>query len=423
VTVGGLGGSCRRIHPLAWAGIVLGPRAAAGRMVGIREGAGVGVRRVLLVDDEPRILDALRRTLHGKFQVETATSGPEGLQILAAGQGEDSPIAVVVSDMLMPGMNGAEFLQRVHEAAPDTIRLVLSGQADLPSTIAVINDAELFRFLTKPIAGDVLIAALNAAVNQYDLVMTERELLQQTLTGVAEVLVEVLRLAGPLAHRRTERTRQLITAAGQALGLAGDWRIQVAAMLSQVGCIAVPAPVLAKIEDGRLLTAQEREMYLGHRDVAKGLLQRIPRLDGIAEWIGDQITDLRQLQPGPADEDPARACFAAARAFLAGYDAGIPATDTSDHLRASGRYPEPVLQAVLAAAAALEPRGTPQVLPIDHITPGMYFDQDVTTRDGTVLIRRHEQATDTVVQRLRNFAASIGVHEPVHVLVPIRQHL
>ncbi|HET9656837.1 MAG TPA: HD domain-containing phosphohydrolase [Kineosporiaceae bacterium] len=375
------------------------------------------------MDDEPRILDALRRTLHGKFLVETATSGREGLKILAECEVASSPIAVVMSDMMMPGMNGAEFLALVHEIAPDTVRLVLSGQADLPSTIAAINDAELFRFLTKPIDADVLVTTLQAAIAQYDLVLTERELLQQTLAGVAEVLMEVLGLASPLAHRRATRARQMLTTAGEQLGLGGDWRIPLAAMLSQIGCLAVPAPVLAKIEEGRMLTGQERAMYLGHPDVARGLLQRIPRLEGIAEWIGAQVTDLRDLASGPPEEDTSQACFAAVAAFLAGYHEGIPLEETSDQLRACGRFDAAVVEAVLRASGVLEPRGIPKVVPVSDIHAGMYFDQDVFTLEGTVLVRRHEQATETVVQRLRNFAASVGVREPVQVLVPLVSHL
>ncbi|MEJ2578571.1 MAG: response regulator, partial [Kineosporiaceae bacterium] len=139
--------------------------------------------RILLVDDEQRILDGLRRTLRGRFTVETANSGAEGLEILQKSLTETHQIAVIVSDMMMPGMNGASFLTKAREVAPDSVRLILSGQADLTSTIAAVNDADLYRFLTKPVEPDILISALLSALRQYELVISERELLQRTLTG------------------------------------------------------------------------------------------------------------------------------------------------------------------------------------------------------------------------------------------------
>jgi DNA-binding NtrC family response regulator len=163
--------------------------------------------RVLLVDDEQRILDALRRTLHGRYKVETANSGPDALTVLSASLTDPTsgPIAVIVSDMMMPGMNGADFLTKARDVAPDAVRMILSGQADLTSTIAAVNNADLFRFLTKPIDSPTLITALDAALRQYELVISERELLRSTLTGAVDVLVETLALASPLAYRRCWR--------------------------------------------------------------------------------------------------------------------------------------------------------------------------------------------------------------------------
>src|ERR1700754_1144962 len=106
--------------------------------------------RVLVVDDEPRVLDGLRRTLGAKYNVAVALSGAEGLKKLQQGRGSSNPFAVVVSDMMMPEMNGAEFLAKASEVNPDAVLMILSGQADLRSTIAAVNNSKLFRFIAKP---------------------------------------------------------------------------------------------------------------------------------------------------------------------------------------------------------------------------------------------------------------------------------
>lgn len=372
--------------------------------------------RILLVDDEQRILDGLRRTLRGRFTVETANSGPEGLEILEASLTQQHQIAVVVSDMMMPGMNGAAFLTRAREVSPDSVRMILSGQADLTSTIAAVNDADLYRFLTKPVEPDTLTSALTSALRQYELVIAERELLQRTLTGAVDVLTETLALASPLAYRRTARVRMLMTAVTTSVGLLDDWRLQVAAMLSQVGCIAVPGPVLERIESGGVLTSEDEKMYHGHPQLAETMIAKIPRLEDVARWIGDQVTDITKLTPGPEEED-APAAFHAVAAFLAGYDVGLASREISRLLTETGRFPQPVLDAVLNAAQVLAPKGKPQEIRVTQITPGMVLDEDVTTTTGMVLVRKGERVTEVLAARLDNFARSVGVTEPIKVLV------
>ena len=99
--------------------------------------------RVLFVDDEPKVLDGIRRQLRNRLDVETANGAAAGLALIES----KGPFAVVVSDMRMPEMNGARFLAKVNEIAPDTVRMVLSGQADLDSTVAAVNEGHIFRFL------------------------------------------------------------------------------------------------------------------------------------------------------------------------------------------------------------------------------------------------------------------------------------
>lgn len=372
--------------------------------------------RILLVDDEQRLLDGLRRTLRGRFMVETANSGAEGLEIIERSLTEQHKIAVIVSDMMMPGMNGAAFLTRAREIAPDTVRLVLSGQADLTSTIAAVNDADLFRFLTKPVEPETLTTALGAALRQYELVIAERELLQRTLTGAVDVLTETLALASPLAYRRTARVRMLLTAVTSSVGLLDDWRLHVAAMLSQVGCIAVPAPVLERVESGAVLSPEDETMYHGHPQLAETMIAKIPRLEDVAQWIGDQVTDLTRLTAGP-ELELAPSAFSAVTAFLAGYDIGMASREISKMLVGSGRYPQRIIDAVLNAAQVLTPKGTPKEIRVHQIMPGMVLNEDVLTTTGLVLVRKGERVTEVLAARLDNFARSVGIKEPIQVLV------
>jgi DNA-binding NtrC family response regulator len=162
--------------------------------------------RVLCVDDEPNVLEGLRRQLRRHFSVATANGGILALEVLE----REGPFAVVVSDMRMPEMDGAAFLGRVREQAADTVRVLLTGQADLDATIAAVNEANIFRFLTKPCPTESLITALNAAVEQHRLIMAERVLLEQTLHGSVKALTDILGLANPTAFGRAARAKKYV---------------------------------------------------------------------------------------------------------------------------------------------------------------------------------------------------------------------
>ena len=131
--------------------------------------------KILFVDDESSALEGFTRTLHGKFDVRTAISGGEGLVRIQ----KDGPFAVVISDMRMPGMSGAEFLAEVRHAAPQTVRMLLTGHADMHSAIESVNRGHILHFLTKPCPREVLIAAINSGLDQYRAAMEEKSLAQK----------------------------------------------------------------------------------------------------------------------------------------------------------------------------------------------------------------------------------------------------
>ncbi|MBF0269520.1 MAG: EAL domain-containing protein [Alphaproteobacteria bacterium] len=122
-------------------------------------------RKILLVDDEPHILDGLRRHLSKRFEVHTAQSGDEAL-LLLDGHG---PFAAIISDLRMPGMSGLELLAEMRARAAKTVRMVLSGSNDFETAIAAVNEGAIFRFLTKPVAPDVLTEAIESAIMRYEM--------------------------------------------------------------------------------------------------------------------------------------------------------------------------------------------------------------------------------------------------------------
>lgn len=129
--------------------------------------------KVLFVDDEENILRSLGRLfMDEKFEVLTAGSGEEGIRILETVSG----MGVVVSDQRMPGMAGTEFLFRAREIAPDAIRMLLTGHADIKAAIDAINRGSASRYISKPIENDELLQIIRDGVARYALIMENRRL-------------------------------------------------------------------------------------------------------------------------------------------------------------------------------------------------------------------------------------------------------
>ena len=198
---------------------------------------------LLLVDDEPKVLLGLSAYLKSRYTILTAESGPLGLERLAA----NHSIAVIVSDMRMPGMDGAQFLGRARSIAPSTVRLLLTGQADISSAISAVNEGQIFRFLTKPTAPAVFLAAIEAGVAQHRLITAEKVLLEQTLRGSLRTMTEILALANPVLFGRAGRIKRTVTELEKQLGVDDHWQIEVAAMLSQIAQVSLPTEVAEKL--------------------------------------------------------------------------------------------------------------------------------------------------------------------------------
>jgi len=233
--------------------------------------------KILFVDDEPSILEAFKRQLRGNFDIHIATSGKIGTTMLK----KHAQFAVVVSDMRMPEMDGVEFLNKVKQSAPDAVRIMLTGNADQESAVRAVNEGNIFRFLNKPCSTDDLMNVLNDAVRQHQLIVAEKELLQNTLSGSVKLLTEILSFSDPDSFGQSLKLRQLVQKVVPTLRLSNSWEIELAAMLSNIGAVTIPSTVNAKLRRGVVLSLQEQELIDKVPMIGQSLLANIPRLEGV----------------------------------------------------------------------------------------------------------------------------------------------
>lgn len=377
--------------------------------------------RVLFVDDEPNILDSIRRQLRKSHDILTATSGVEALALLK----DTGPVALVVSDMRMPGMNGTELLTRIRAEYPDTVRMILSGQADLESTIAAINDGHVFRFLTKPCHEDALRRAVNAGLEQYELITARKELLEKTLQGLVEMLTDILGITNPVARRRTGRVRQYSAAIASALKFTMPWDLRLATLLSQLGCITLPVELLDKLYAGTPLDDEEQHLYRRHPAVAAALIGRIPQLGPVAAMVArqQQPTDFAAL---PAEvsawpaEDTATVILAVATALDDLMATGEQPADALKRMEQSmPGLPKAIIEAVRTVhmhSAYMDIRW----VGFDELRPGMVLDEDIIADNGETLMFRGEEITSPLLTQLRETTAASSAGEPTSVSQKLR---
>jgi len=373
--------------------------------------------KVLCVDDEPRVLEGLALHLHRSYDVSTATSGRDGLAVLE----KQGPFAVVMADMRMPGMDGAAFLSQSRVIAPDATRMLLTGDVDVKAAIDAVNQGQIFRFLTKPCPPEVLRQAFEAAVEQHRLVTAERVLLEETLHGSIQALVDVLALTNPAAFGRATRLKELVAAMADKLGLEHRWQFAVAAMLSQIGSIVLPAETAERHYYGRPLSPEEQLMVSRSRAVVEQLLGKIPRLEVVRGILSTYFLPFR---PTPPNADATRrAVDQGANLLRVAFDfdslemQGQAATLALDTLRGRlDRYDPRALEVLGALKTGEAVQVAIRELPMSAVREGMVFAEDVKTGDGVLLAARGYVVTAGFVERARNFRAGY-VREPIRVIL------
>ena len=375
--------------------------------------------QILFVDDEPKILQALERQLNNNFHMQTAQGPEQGLEIVR----QKGPFAVVVSDFRMPGMNGIQFLAEVKRANPDTVRVMLTGQGDLNTAIAAVNEGSIFRFLTKPCPTEILTAALDSAVEQHRLITSERELLEKTLHGSIKVLTEVLSLVSPGAFSHACLVRRYATHMATRLRLRSVWEFGLAAMLCQLGYITVPEQVLDKVAAGQTLSPDEKAVFSAHPAVAERLLENIPRLETVARMIRNQDSPPRLEERKETLFEHGdvvavgTAILRTALEFERLGSTGKHRREALELMRQAGLFNSRLLEALeTAEIGAVERRAL--MLRVNELNTTMVANQDICTNKGVLLLPKGEGLTMPMIERLRGFARTVGIPQPISVLIP-----
>ena len=376
--------------------------------------------KILCVDDDPNILEGFRRQLRKRFHIETALGGEEGLSAIT----NHGPFALVVTDMRMPGMNGIQFLTKLEEVSPQTVRMMLTGNADLQTAIDAVNEGHIFRFLSKPCSPDQLAKALEAGLTQYRLIHSEKELLEQTLQGSIRALMDVLALVNPEAFGRSSRIQRHVKQLAKHLKVPDGWRCELGAMVSQIGCVILPEKLLRKLYKGQELSPDETQMFNQHPCTGADLLAHIPRMKEVADIIMYQE---KHYDGGgvPHDSVQGDAIPLGARLLKVALDfdaletAGLPKAEALFMLQQRTGWYDPSVLAAFNQVLSRELRYMLREVKAGDLKTGMIFAEEVRTESGVLLLAKGQETTSSLIARLHNFVGMGHITKPLRVLVPI----
>jgi response regulator RpfG family c-di-GMP phosphodiesterase len=382
--------------------------------------AKAGANRVLLVDDENNVLLAYTRVLRRRFNLDVALGGAEALALMEAG-----PYAVIVSDQRMPGMDGVELLSRIKERFPDTTRVMLTGNADQSTAMDAVNQGAIFRFLTKPCDSEMLAATLEAGIRQYELVTAEKQLLEQTLKGSLQMLVELLSILDPISFGRAQTMAALAEGVARDLAMPDPWVLGIASILSQIGILTVPDALVSKLHTGGFLNSNEREIANRVPEIGSNLLRHIPRL----EQVADAIFYMNKNFNGtgfPVDSRKGEDIPLAGRILRVTADyLNLLATKRESRLAVAEMenrtawYDLQVIRSLVRVLRNLEPEeAETQILELSlkDLRLGHRLGCDIQTAAGLLLVPAGTRLGLTHLEKLRNFARLGDIREPITVV-------
>lgn len=228
--------------------------------------------RVLCVDDELNILEGLKLHLGRSFDMTTAQTGEEAIELIA----NDGPYAVVVTDMRMPSMNGIQLLQAAKPLAPDTTFIMLTGSHDLETATKAVNEGHVFRFLNKPCPSNILKIAIDDGIERFNMLKEKREVLNETFVGSIRLMTEILEMSHPATFSRAHQVENITLQLTRALGIEERWEFKLACRLSRIGSALLGAEA----------SKDEGKSWAWESEAGLHLVRLIPRLKLVSEIIG-----------------------------------------------------------------------------------------------------------------------------------------
>lgn len=370
--------------------------------------------KVLCVAQDVALLGDLALTLRRSFLVERTSSAEEAIDVLSF----DGDIRVVVADTRVAGGSGLELLSKAREMAPEVIRVLLVEAAEWTAIAGGLDSGSRIRLLVKPCPPNTLVETVREGLDFLDLRTARQRILEETLRGSVETLMDALSLANPDAFGTARRVQENAVALATKLGLPDRWQIELAALLFNLGAVTLSRELLSKANSGKHLNDTERAELARAPDVSVQLLRHIPGLEDVCAIIESLGAEAYAKRGDRKPTGIQAAVLRAATDFETLRSLGYADDLAIEVMRGThARYHVSVLEALSQTLGEPAEDREMREMPIRLVRPGMVFADDVKTKNGAMFVTKGFVVTRSFAQRVRGFRPG-SVREPVRVLVP-----
>ena len=410
--------------------------------------------RLFLVDDDESITKALQRLFRKEgYEIYTALSGQEGLEVLKEAK---EPFSLIISDQRMPGMTGAQFLEKAKKIFPNAKRILLTGYSDMDAIVDAINKGEIHRYLAKPWNDDDLLIQIRQILEQMELEERTQKLESSVLNAI-RLLSSLVEILNPKLGEHMKQVAPLAREIAEEYGLEKQQldQIEIAGMLHDIGLLGVPERILEKDPD----EMNERELYMfnQHPEIGQICLQTVETLD----QAGDIVLSHHEHYDGTgfpngsiADEIPlgariigvvADCCqlvrtwptdineiMAKAQKYIGPSVNDILITDRKELinditskillLRASQRYDPDVVKKLVKKLEPDEEERKKQLLAkrvasihFGDLREGMVLGKNLRTTDGRLVLARHATLNESLISSIQRLGERGAIHPHIYV--------
>ena len=364
--------------------------------------------KIILVTKDMEFAKTAKAALGGAVVLSLTDSAEKALKAL---DGAHS-YTVVISDMILTGMDGGTFLAAIKERHPKLARIAVTGTPDFKQAMQLVNTADISWLLTKPCAPRDLLKTVTDSVARYKKDRAESEAMKDTLIGCVKMLVDIMELTHPEAVSQSKRILRRAQLINRNLKAMSPQFMDMVVLLSNIGCIGLSPTLLTKMKKGIDITKEDMKTFRTHPSIAARLLENVPRMGKIAEIILHQNTPCSQNPPLGARI--LKVCIDLDKMKIKG-------ASPEKALALMNKQPEIYDPRVVKAMARLQAESTKvQCAPVAlaDLTPGMVMQQDMVTEDGATLLRKGEVLSEASHMRIHTFSDLLKVKDPIYAAMP-----
>ncbi len=376
------------------------------------------INKILIVDDSEEnrlILEDICSSSGINFL--SAENGKVALDLIRSNQ-----VDCVLLDIQMPVMTGIEFLEIIkRDSTLSFIPIIMVSSIEDSKSIVECLNKGANDYITKPFEKEILIARMNGVLKRYEIFLNEKELVEKTFFGSVKLLNDLLASLSPQIFGKSNQIRGIAKSICQEINYHESNEIELAALFSHIGCIALSSDIIDKLINGKFLLLEEKQIYDNHPLLGYKLLKNIQLLENVSNAVLYQNKNFDGSGPPQFEKISGEKIPLSARILRGAIEfqncriRSNSALEFSDLLKSREPFLDPNIYKALIQVMIKEDSRELKELIVFNLKPGMIFADDVFTSNNRKIAAQWQEATDGIIERIRNIHFQIGVKEPIKV--------